>query len=171
MDVGHLLFNGISYYFTVPTILSALGNTGFLALYLGAGLVASVSSLWWHSSVKKNPRFSSLGASGTFRNPISHENSFLTSLSVIWVIRCIVWCPIVLRMFSSSSYLPHIRDHPLSGLVVYLRRICLGWIQRSHWKPKRYRHRWPRWRSFGWDRLLHPQDEVTHISNGSRGRI
>jgi len=67
-DTGHLLFNGISYYFTVPVILSALGNTGFLALYLGAGLVASVSSLWWHSSVKKNPRYSSLGASGASRN-------------------------------------------------------------------------------------------------------
>jgi membrane associated rhomboid family serine protease len=63
-DVGHLLFNGISYYFTVPSILMALGNTGFLALYLGAGLVASLSSLWWHSSVKKQPKFSSLGASG-----------------------------------------------------------------------------------------------------------
>jgi len=63
-----LLFNGVSYYFTVPIILSALGNTGFLALYLGAGLAASVSSLWWHSSVQKNPKFSSLGASGTFPN-------------------------------------------------------------------------------------------------------
>ena len=67
-DVGHLLFNGISYYFTVPVILSVLGNTGFLALYLGAGLVASTSSLWWHSSVKQNPRYSSLGASGASRN-------------------------------------------------------------------------------------------------------
>jgi len=70
-DVGHLLFNGVSYYFTVPVILSALGNTGFLALYLGAGLVASVSSLWWHSSVKKNPRFSSLGASGALYGVLS----------------------------------------------------------------------------------------------------
>ena len=69
-DLGHLLFNGISYYFTVPIILTALGNTGFLALYLGAGLVASMSSLWWHSSVKKDPRFSSLGASGVSCNSI-----------------------------------------------------------------------------------------------------
>lgn len=67
-DVGHLLFNGVSYYFTVPVILSVLGNAGFLTLYFGAGLVASASSLWWHSSVKKNPKYSSLGASGASRN-------------------------------------------------------------------------------------------------------
>ena len=77
-DVGHLLFNGFSYYFTVPSILLALGNTGFLALYLGAGLVASVSSIWWHTSVQKQSKFSSLGASGTFpvstsRTPLQHR--------------------------------------------------------------------------------------------------
>jgi rhomboid-like protein len=66
-DVGHLLFNGFSYYFTVPSILFALGNTGFLALYLGAGLVASVSSIWWHTAVQKQSKFSSLGASGPSR--------------------------------------------------------------------------------------------------------
>jgi len=103
-DLGHLLFNGFSYYFTVPIILSALGNTGFLALYLGAGLAASASSLWWHSSVKKNPRFSSLGASGASRNSASAKNN---TLSLHNQVPCTASCrsSLVWSLELPSSYL------------------------------------------------------------------
>lgn len=74
-------------------------------------------------------------------------------------------------MFGSSSYLPHIWNRTLSSVVVHFRRICLGRIQRSHWKSAGYGYRWPHWRPFGWDRLLHPQNRVTHIMPGPMTRF
>lgn len=70
-----------------PTVLQMLGNTRFLAFYMGgehapyssrdsftkvlyllAGAVASGISLFWNSVVKKNPsNYSSHGASGEYR--------------------------------------------------------------------------------------------------------
>jgi rhomboid-like protein len=44
-----------------PAVLTILGNTSFLALYLGGGLVSSATSLLYHD---KN-HFGSQGASGT----------------------------------------------------------------------------------------------------------
>jgi rhomboid-like protein len=48
------------YYFMAPAVLSMLGNTAFLALYLGGGMFSSVTSLLYHN--KNHP--GSQGASG-----------------------------------------------------------------------------------------------------------
>lgn len=92
-DFGHLLFNGFTYYFTVPSILFALGNTGFLALYLGAGLVASVSSIWWHTNVQKEQKFSSLGASGALYGVLSFFACLAprATFFIFGVIPCPAW--------------------------------------------------------------------------------
>ena len=120
--------------------------------------------------MKKNPRFSSLGASGASCNYLC-DSSSLTGPPVLWEIRCLVRRPIVLRLPGSSGYLPHIRNHSLSGVVMCLGRICLGRIQRSHRKPTGYRHRWPCRRYLGWHRLLYPQGWVAHINHKFHGRI
>ena len=38
-SVGHILFNGFTFYFVAPSVLGILGNTAFLCLYLGGELV------------------------------------------------------------------------------------------------------------------------------------
>ncbi|KAH9045669.1 hypothetical protein EDB85DRAFT_2284507 [Lactarius pseudohatsudake] len=57
---GHALFNGLTFWFLAPTALSVLGNTQFLALYLGSGAFASLVSLVWN----KERNYHSHGASG-----------------------------------------------------------------------------------------------------------
>jgi len=72
VDTTHLLFNGLTYYWMAPTVLQLLGNTSFLALYLGGGVVSSCMSLWWNNGVKKrNEGYSSHGASGAIYSIIS----------------------------------------------------------------------------------------------------
>ena len=83
--------NLFTYYFMAPPVLAALGNVGFLGLYLGGtsvsrishvagagspafpwttrprrtgGVVCSLTSMVWHSAVKHVDK-SSCGASGT----------------------------------------------------------------------------------------------------------
>ncbi|EPT02879.1 hypothetical protein FOMPIDRAFT_1160030 [Fomitopsis schrenkii] len=71
-DTTHLFVNAFSFYFMAPTVLQMLGNTRFLAFYMGAGVVASVISLYWNSVVKKNhSNHASHGASGAIYSIVS----------------------------------------------------------------------------------------------------
>src|SRR5262245_31187047 len=54
----HLMFNMWALSAFGPLVERQVGNVGFLVLYLVAGLVGSVASLWW------NPLLVSAGASG-----------------------------------------------------------------------------------------------------------
>lgn len=67
----HIFANAFTFYFMAPSVLHLLGNSGFLALYLGGGIVCSLASLWWNSSVKHRPYYSSHGASGAVYAVIS----------------------------------------------------------------------------------------------------
>ncbi|OBZ77108.1 Presenilins-associated rhomboid-like protein, mitochondrial [Grifola frondosa] len=58
-DLMHAIFNVMGFYFMAPPVISLLGNVGFLALYLGSGLVSSLTSLYWHTSVKNHPNYNS----------------------------------------------------------------------------------------------------------------
>ncbi|KAH9062084.1 rhomboid-domain-containing protein [Lactarius vividus] len=57
---GHALFNGLTFWFLAPTALFVLGNTQFLALYLGSGALSCIVSLVWN----KERNYHSRGASG-----------------------------------------------------------------------------------------------------------
>ncbi|KZT72621.1 rhomboid-domain-containing protein [Daedalea quercina L-15889] len=71
-DVSHILVNAFSFYFMAPTVLQILGNTHFLAFYMGAGVVSSLISLYWHNVVQKSrANFSSHGASGAIYSIVS----------------------------------------------------------------------------------------------------
>ncbi len=60
-DVGHLLFNMITFYFFAFPMERYLGTIPFLALYF-VGLVASHTCTYFKH--RNNPRYASLGASG-----------------------------------------------------------------------------------------------------------
>ena len=60
-DVGHLLFNMITFYFFAFPMERFLGTVPFLALYF-LGLVASHTCTYFKH--RNNPRYASLGASG-----------------------------------------------------------------------------------------------------------
>lgn len=60
-DMGHLLFNMITFFFFAFTLERQLGLTDFLVVYFGSMILADISSLLKH---KENPSYRSLGASG-----------------------------------------------------------------------------------------------------------
>jgi len=60
-DGGHLLFNMLTLYFFGDRVATTLGPTRFLALYFSAAIVAHVPTTLRRM---RNPRYSSLGASG-----------------------------------------------------------------------------------------------------------
>ena len=60
-DLGHLLFNMVTFYFFAFPLERFLGTTRFLVLY-AIGLVLSHSCTW--AKHNKDPRYASLGASG-----------------------------------------------------------------------------------------------------------
>ncbi|GJE84614.1 rhomboid-domain-containing protein [Phanerochaete sordida] len=69
--VMHIFTNAFTFYFMAPPVLQLLGNSGFLALYLGGGIFCSLASLWWNNSVKHRSMYSSHGASGAVYAVIS----------------------------------------------------------------------------------------------------
>lgn len=71
---SHLLINMASLYFLAPTMMAgALGNTGFLALYLFSGIAANIASLTFNQiSQPNNPYFASHGASGAVYGCLSY---------------------------------------------------------------------------------------------------
>ena len=60
-DLGHLLFNMITFYFFALPLERFLGTTRFVILYF-VGLVISHACTWYKE--KGNPQYASLGASG-----------------------------------------------------------------------------------------------------------
>jgi membrane associated rhomboid family serine protease len=60
-DVGHLLFNMVTFYFFAFPLERFIGTVPFVILYL-VGLVASHSCTWFKH--RNNPAYASLGASG-----------------------------------------------------------------------------------------------------------
>ncbi|THH33711.1 hypothetical protein EUX98_g399 [Antrodiella citrinella] len=75
--VTHILFNSIAFYSIAPTVIAALGNTRFLGFYLASGVISNVFSEYWHSYVRPDPKYASLGASGA----VSAVIAFLTCLN------------------------------------------------------------------------------------------
>lgn len=61
-NTSHLLFNAFTYYFMAPAVLALLGNTSFLVLYFGGGIVSSCASLYWKQNSQRSG--GSHGASG-----------------------------------------------------------------------------------------------------------
>jgi membrane associated rhomboid family serine protease len=60
-DLGHLLFNMITFYFFAFPLERFLGTASFVILYL-VGLVVSHACTWYKE--RNNPQYASLGASG-----------------------------------------------------------------------------------------------------------
>jgi membrane associated rhomboid family serine protease len=60
-DLGHLLFNMVTFYFFAFPMERRIGSLSLLALYL-VGLVLSHACTWYKQ--RDNPRYASLGASG-----------------------------------------------------------------------------------------------------------
>jgi membrane associated rhomboid family serine protease len=60
-DMGHLLFNMITFYFFAPVVSAYLGNVLFLAIYFGSLLFGSLLTLILH---KNDYNYRAVGASG-----------------------------------------------------------------------------------------------------------
>lgn len=60
-DLGHLLFNSLTFFFFGFALERRIGTPAFVALYLAGLLVGSLGTWWKH---RRNPQYSSLGASG-----------------------------------------------------------------------------------------------------------
>jgi len=60
-DIGHLLFNMVTFFFFAFPLERYIGTSRFVVLYF-VGLVASHSCTWYKQ--RDNPEYASLGASG-----------------------------------------------------------------------------------------------------------
>ena len=60
-DLGHLLFNMVTFYFFAFTLERILGTPAFLVLYFAALVLSSVCSI---AKERNNPQYATLGASG-----------------------------------------------------------------------------------------------------------
>ncbi|CEL58085.1 hypothetical protein RSOLAG1IB_02830 [Rhizoctonia solani AG-1 IB] len=67
---GHLFVNGMSFWFMAPPVMQILGNSAFLALYLGGGIASSAFSLVWNAVVQHRGG-NAHGASGAIYSVIS----------------------------------------------------------------------------------------------------
>mgnify|MGYP003672185535 CR=1 FL=1 len=61
VDFQHLIFNMISLYFFAPVVTGYLGNSGFIAVYVGSLLLGSALSYYFH---KDEYHYTAVGASG-----------------------------------------------------------------------------------------------------------
>lgn len=61
VDVTHLLFNMITFYFFAPIVISHFGNPKFLGIYLASLLAGNLLSFQFH---KGEDHYSAVGASG-----------------------------------------------------------------------------------------------------------
>ncbi|KAI1792888.1 rhomboid-domain-containing protein [Ganoderma leucocontextum] len=74
-NAGHILFNGFTFYFMAPLVISILGNVGFLGLYLGGGVVSSLAGIAWRNRVQSKEQAQgsgSHGASGAIYSVVSY---------------------------------------------------------------------------------------------------
>lgn len=60
-DIGHLLFNMLSFFFFAFTLERIVGTTQFAIIYLASLALSDISTIVKH---KDNPNYRSLGASG-----------------------------------------------------------------------------------------------------------
>lgn len=60
-DLGHLLFNMVTFYFFAFTLERALGTPAFISLYFAALVLSSACSI---AKERNNPQYATLGASG-----------------------------------------------------------------------------------------------------------
>ncbi|KAI0069030.1 rhomboid-domain-containing protein [Artomyces pyxidatus] len=101
-DLTHIFMNGFTYFFMAPTVLRILGNTRFLALYFGGGVISSLASLQWHKGKRD---YSSHGASGAIYAVISFYAcvSPRTTFLIFGLIPCPAWA-FVSGVFLFDSY-------------------------------------------------------------------
>ncbi|KAJ7283877.1 hypothetical protein C8J57DRAFT_1293856 [Mycena rebaudengoi] len=70
MDLPHILFNSITFYFMAPSVLYMLGSRQFLFLYLGGGAVAELLAMAYTNIIRKRDP-PSVGASAAIYSILS----------------------------------------------------------------------------------------------------
>ena len=61
VDVSHLLFNMLTFYFFAPVVVGALGDIKMLVIYFASLLIGNIFSFFYH---KNEMYYSAVGASG-----------------------------------------------------------------------------------------------------------
>lgn len=69
--IGHILFNGFTFYFMAQPVLHMLGSRQFLILYLGSGIASNVVSMGYSHFIEGRDK-GSMGASAAIYSVISY---------------------------------------------------------------------------------------------------
>lgn len=120
---GHILLNAMSFYFMAPPVLAMLGNTAFLALYLGGGIVSSVTSVAFNTFVHKR-HSASHGASGENISNISALSYPLTA--EFNIVREYLQRYYLFRVRFPTDDFPLVLRHSCPCVGMRLGNICLG---------------------------------------------
>ncbi|KAJ3510053.1 hypothetical protein NMY22_g16092 [Coprinellus aureogranulatus] len=103
-DWGHIFFNGFTFFFMSPMVLRLLGSRSFIFLYLGAGLVGCVSSLFYNRYIDKRD-IPSHGASGAIYGVVTFLACVAPTLTfqLYGIIPIPAWLAVV-GLFSYDAY-------------------------------------------------------------------
>lgn len=99
-DMGHLLFNMLTFYFFAFALEYRLGTPRFVALYLFGLLLSSVCTYVKH---RNNPNYASLGASGAI-SAVLFAFIVYDPLSTLFIIPIPVPIPAFLFAFGYLAY-------------------------------------------------------------------
>ncbi|OCF39445.1 hypothetical protein I317_06769 [Kwoniella heveanensis CBS 569] len=95
MSGSHIFVNCLGLYFIAPAAAGLMGSSGFLGLYLGAGIFSSLTSLTYHR-LKQDRWWGSEGASGAIYACLSFYGAMFPQSTVLmfFVIPMPVWAAI-----------------------------------------------------------------------------
>ncbi|KZT26933.1 rhomboid-domain-containing protein [Neolentinus lepideus HHB14362 ss-1] len=91
-EIVHFAVNAMTYYFMAPAVIAMLGNTSFLALYLGGGIISSCLSLFVGQQIRHRD-VPSQGASGAIYSVISFFACVAprAELLIFGIVPCQAW--------------------------------------------------------------------------------
>ena len=79
LDFSHLLFNMLTLYFFANVVLSSVGTTNFVVIYLASLLVGNLLSFYFH---KNELHYSAIGASGAVSGILYSAILFYPNMSL-----------------------------------------------------------------------------------------
>ncbi|TFK76117.1 rhomboid-domain-containing protein [Pluteus cervinus] len=103
-NLGHIFFNGFTFFFMARPVLSMLGSKAFLALYLGGGIAANLAAMSWNNVIKGRD-VPSHGASAAVYSVISFLACVAptTTFQLYGIIPVPAWL-VVAGIFSYDTY-------------------------------------------------------------------
>ena len=160
---GHILFNGFTFYFMAPLVISILGNVGFLGLYLGITYLGCIHSGIGSDSVLLRNRRCCIQSNWNRLAESHARTGTSTRVGVAWRKRRHLLRSLLLRLPRTYHKFLHLWRSAGTSMGRCYWYLPLGWLQRgksacecmqtlarirnidmhlARWDRHRWTHRW-----------------------------